>query len=194
MKSVKICTGCGQEKPTSEFYPNGRGYFKSKCKPCTIAKNGERYRANHETNKEWHRKHYAAKREVNPGMGAEYYAANKDRIREHNSKNYAKNREKILEGVKRYQSENRAAANARKKAYKEAKRGATPSWLTDQQKLEIEQKYLLAQIHEWVTGMKWHVDHEIPLRGDTVSGLHVPNNLQVILAGENLTKSNRFGE
>lgn len=183
---LKTCKACGVEKPHTEFYKHTTSDgLRKECKACTRAKTKENYFADHEAKKEYHRQ-YAASGKKRPQV------VTKEKQREYNASKYRRNREKILAGVKKYQSENRAAANARKKAYKETKRGATPKWLVDHDKLVIEQKYLLAGIHEWVTGMKWHVDHVIPLRGAKVSGLHVPDNLQVILAEENLTKSNRF--
>lgn len=68
---------------------------------------------------------------------------------------------------------------------------ATPRWLDNLQLLSIRELYFFAQKVSVETGVLHHVDHIVPLKGEFVCGLHVPWNLQVIPAVENIKKSNK---
>jgi len=74
----------------------------------------------------------------------------------------------------------------RAKGVKQAK----PRWLTEDHEFFIEEIYSLRDLRTEVTGVVHHVDHIVPLKGKDVCGLHVPWNLQVITAKDNLSKSN----
>jgi hypothetical protein len=68
-------------------------------------------------------------------------------------------------------------------------RKATPQWVN---KEEIEEFYIKARILTKETGIKYEVDHIVPIQGKLVSGLHVPVNLQIITKFENISKNNKF--
>lgn len=122
----------------------------------------------------------------------EYSARNYERRKGYYKEWCGKNPGKLSVINRAWQARNPEKMLAIKSTRRARKLNATPSWLTEQHKLEIEQKYTLAIIHEQVTGFKWHVDHIVPLRGKKVCGLHVPWNLQVIPAKENLKKHATF--
>jgi len=69
-----------------------------------------------------------------------------------------------------------------------------PCWVTETQLEEISKFYKLAQKLSKETGIEHHVDHIIPLRGKYVSGFHVPCNMRIITAKENMEKSNKLME
>ena len=66
---------------------------------------------------------------------------------------------------------------------------ATPRWVDRKALASI---YEEARRRTREEGVQYHVDHIVPIKGDTVCGLHVPWNLQVILGAENVRKSNKI--
>ena len=116
---------------------------------------------------------------------------------------YAKNHEQVKQAAatrplhvkreyqKTWKENNVVWVRADTKARRRKHRDATPPWLTRKQKSEIRQLYQIAITMTQTTGERYVVDHIVPLRGESVCGLHVPWNLRVITREENLIKSNK---
>lgn len=122
---------------------------------------------------------------------AKYYIENKETIDIRNAEWQHLNKDKIKKRNQEYFKENRPAFNARTAKRKAAKLQATLKNLSVDQLNEIKSFYTEAERLTKETGIIHHVDHIIPLQGKNVRGLHVPWNLQVITATENLKKGNR---
>lgn len=104
----------------------------------------------------------------------------------------SQNRDKFNKSGKIYRDKNKGKTNALVKLYRLVKLKRTPTWLSNEEKQRIECYYQLAAMYTKYGNEKWHVDHIVPLQGKTVSGLHVPWNLRVIPAVENIRKGNKF--
>lgn len=178
----KICSTCKETKLYTEFGKNrnNRDGYQYSCKKC---------RKNWADNNKDYAKNY---REVNKerikSLCADWYKSNREQV----LNSQKDNREYIAKREKNYRkinSHKRNAMNAKRRANKLK---ATPIWLTPEQLLEIENLYLIAKNLKLITGITHHVDHIVPLQGKTVCGLHVPWNLQILSATENLRKSNIF--
>jgi len=75
---------------------------------------------------------------------------------------------------------------------------ACPLWLTEEQIDQIGQIYKSARTRSEFHEIEFHVDHIEPIKGKNTEGvhvscgLHVPWNLQVLPASENIRKSNKL--
>lgn len=106
---------------------------------------------------------------------------NKERRKLHRLNNKLNNYDNYITNVRIYTAKRRCSKLQR-----------TPKWLTLFDRQYIKHIYIQARELEKLDGSKRHVDHIIPLQGKLVSGLHVPQNLQILTADENLNKSNNY--
>lgn len=177
------------------------------CLKAWRSNNSERYKkttsawieANRSVLIEKNRLYYAANKEVLLKKHKEWRSANKDKISRSNSDWYEKNRSNKAASKKVWYEENKTSILKAAKSYRLAnahkyrefamKRNAsklnqTPKWADVEL---IEAVYAFAAQFDG-----YHVDHIVPLQGKVARGLHVPENLRVIPASENISKSNRF--
>jgi 5-methylcytosine-specific restriction endonuclease McrA len=207
----KKCTKCNQEKLLNQFYKksSSKDGFMSCCKSCDSKRTKQYLAENKEKSQLRHK---------------EYYELNSDKIKSTVSNYYKENKETILEHKKKYNELNKHNISQKKKIYREnnqeyfreyyenyyklntsvyvarankrraAKLKALPKWLTKEELEQIKELYEIARMFKLYTGEEYHVDHIVPLQGENVCGLHVPWNLQVIPAKENLSKSNKLQE
>lgn len=121
----------------------------------------------------------------------EYYQDHREQHIARSKKYYQRNAEWLKAYIKEHRQGNQARKNVLNLQRVEYIRRATPTWVSLR---EIEAFYHEAQRISQETGTPHHVDHIVPLQGYSVSGLHVPWNLRVIPAIENICKGNQLVE
>lgn len=197
----KLCLACNTTKPVTAFAKNKskKDGLQYRCRDCWAA-----YRTEHNAKIcAAKREHYEKNKERLLAEKKNLYLQVADQKRKYQRDYASKNSEKIKEKLKVFHEKNpdyykefrkrySAKINAKEVRRKAAKLQRTPAWLTDDDHWLIEQAYDLAAIRTKMFGFQWHVDHEIPLLGKNVSGLHVPQNLRVIPGLVNMSKGNKF--
>ncbi len=161
-----------------------------------VARNKERlrekqkawYQTNRDAQLELMRRRYSEKRDEVRAEQRAYYQENVGSIRAKQAEwkaanpNYDRDRYAFNPAPFIAKSSSRRAAELQRR----------PRWDNELDEMVMLEAADLAVRRRQATGIDWHVDHIVPLRGDTVCGLHVWNNLQVIPAVENVRKGNRF--
>jgi len=185
MPLQKLCNRCKQDKPAGEFYANKRmkDGLNTFCIECHKADN-------------------VARKIINRAdpvfLVQERKQAKKNRSPKQNQYNELtkiwreKNQVHVKNYSKQYRDSHKDYFSFACQKRKITLLNRTPSWLTEDELWIIKEAYSLSALRTKMLGFSWHVDHIIPLRGKNVSGLHVPENLQVIPAIYNLRKTNKY--
>lgn len=142
--------------------------------------------------------HYAATRA--------YAKKNPERTAAYKKKYAEGNKERRRETCRRYRTDRADRAKASADKWRAANKGKTraqvrkrqarlaqacPSWLSDEQYLEIQRLYTEAFQRELADGVKYEVDHIEPLQGEDRCGLHVLWNLRIVPRTVNRVKGNK---
>ena len=130
-------------------------------------------------------------------LDAMYYERNKEALNAKKALRYAENRKSIRARQAEYYQNNKVLFAKKVAKRHAAKLNRTPSWLTKAHYAEIEGFYDFCQIFNayiYDVKSKFEVDHIIPLQGKQVSGLHTPENLQILSCRENAVKRNTFNQ
>lgn len=183
-KEYKKMYRVGRKVKKSEYDKN----YKESNKEL-LAKKSKLY---YELNKVEHAKNAKHWRENNVDKLSEYRNIHKERTAQNQKLYRAIHKKDILNGTRVWRQLNphiNRAINAKRRGIKLS---ATPTWISRHQLNQIKSLYKQAVEFELTTGIKHHLDHIIPLTNHLVCGLHLPCNLQILTASENLSKSNKF--
>ena len=174
---MRTCKKCLQEKELLEFkkHSNGHRYTCKQCQYQSMVNNPSAHENAIKRNRKW--------RESEKGKATEL-AYSQSELGKKSRRQAIKKYEKTFIGYV-----NKYTTTAKRRA---ARIQRTPTWLTDIDHERIKNEYKLAALLSKIEGIKWTVDHKIPLQGKLVSGLHTPSNLQVMRASENYAKRNKF--
>jgi len=174
-----VCTKCEEAKWLHNFrlrFRNGDYHYRSWCKDCESLDSAKRV---------------SRKLQNNPELKKESLA----RLTKWGKENKVRRRKADADRCKTKYAEDTAyrasvvSCAAKRRA---TKLKATPAWLSEVHKAEIENIYeVCAKVSE-KTGKPHDVDHIVPLQGENVCGLHVPWNLRILPASLNRSKGNAF--
>lgn len=187
------CSKCKQAKDFEAFARNrakASGYS-SYCKicmsDCTKNMSEEKQRARRAKQKEWTKSNPDRVNKAQKRYQAKFENFYEEKIK---PRKYYLNRPKRTcrkeEGRRRYQN-NKEYFYAKAAERRALKNKAIPPWADLD---AIRSLYAEARKRN-EAGEAVHVDHIVPLRGETVCGLHVLANLRIVSAAENRSKNNR---
>lgn len=191
----KVCSTCEQDLSIDMFSMkrSSVGSRQNSCKACSAehakslrAANPEAARASLRASREKHRDRRISEQRLRLEL-------NRDAINESRRIRRAKNPSRSNEQNRLWRQNNPEKIKALDLAKHAARKSRVAGWDAEFTEFVATEAVGLKSLREKVTGIRWHVDHQIPLQGKLVCGLHVWNNLSVVPAAFNLAKGNKVG-
>lgn len=123
---------------------------------------------------------------------AKWREKNREKVNERAAELRRKNPEKQKEADRRWRAKNKHKVAKKDSLKRAAKLARIPVWFGEFDDFVIQEAHALAALRGDETGIPWHVDHMLPMRGRKISGLHCAHNIQVIPAAMNVRKINKM--
>jgi hypothetical protein len=180
-------------KPCANGHVAKRSISNRECRKCVDDKRIRQRQLDPEKVRASDRARHANRRDIRNSQSRESRARHCEKRRQENRARYHNDpasKARHIAQATRWSKANPGRRNEIIAARRAHIKRATPLWLTADDKREIIEIYRKAR--SYGPGVM-HVDHEIPLRGKLVCGLHVPSNLRIIPRLVNIRKGNRHG-
>ena len=216
-----LCRCCAIEKPMSMYEKVGNSYRKL-CKECRAEQQKRWKSEHKEELADKRRKWVEKNKDYLDAYMIEYRERNKETIRQKNKilfderkdfynsqrrakakanpehaaemmrKSYLKHREKRLLSMQEYGKANPHVIQKRQVKRRTAAKNSVVNWNQEWNDFVAQEAGILRTQRNLTTGIKWEVDHIVPLNGKSVCGLHVAENLAVIPMYLNRSKRHKF--
>lgn len=190
---MKKCTKCLIDKEVTEFYKHKTGAqgLVASCKQCKKISSDSWYSNNKQRKAKTVSIWKVNNREHVSKLNAVSYRNNLIENRAKRQKYHDEHKEEEKVWRRQYLKEKPHISRIWSNKRRVAKLNRLPKWLTDLDKEKISEFYEYAAMLTAVTGIPHEVDHIIPLQGKNVSGLHCPENLQILTRSQNRSKGHR---
>ena len=186
---MKVCPHCKSHKSESEFgrCASRKDGLAAYCRECTSEMGRDYYLRNKDK----------VLQRTN-ARGTRWYWQNKEAARTINKAYRESHQRELADKKKRrrnreldrlWDQRNRARKSEYWRAYDARKNSACPAWAS-REKMRVFYEEARRRTQE--TGVQYEVDHIVPLKGETVCGLHCEFNLRVITKSQNASKCNRW--
>jgi hypothetical protein len=185
VSSITYFTG----NPCKYGHISTRNTKNGSCSDCCNTRSLKHYHDVLKLDPEFVEEHKRQSRERHKLVGTKWYHENKEKASAQNKAWIKRHKEEFRQYCIQWRRNNLPKLCVNTTAYRAQKIQATPSWINEE---AVDKIYEQATQMKKETGIKYSVDHIVPLTSDLVCGLHVENNLQIITLKENSSKNCRW--